>query len=371
MVTSVALLCASLAWAGWVYLHTVGDVHRAEKVATAVLDDPDASRQLSTAITDQLMNALSLEPAQRPLLRGAVEDALGDPVVSTQVISAFGAAHANAVGVDDPRPTTIDGAAIVQAVRSNLAVVAPEVAAMIPDGVVGGVTLPKVHPPGVAGLRSAAEKATTWLALAAVVLLGAALAFGGRRRTIRSVGIWGVSSGVLWLVVPLLVPIAAKAWAPSVSSIVAVAMKESAAAVLPAAIALVVCGAVALVASFVPSLFPDNGPRPAHAGPRATYGSPGVGGSGMVTSSGARQVPASTTAHVPAPRAPADTWVRGSEPTAVVYGTATHPPATPTPTHPSRPPAVTPMHPHVQSPQPAAEVAEFDPWAHYGPDQSN
>jgi hypothetical protein len=367
VVTSVALLCASLAWAGWVYLHTVGDVHRAEKVATAVLEDPDSSRQLSTAITDQLMTALSLEPTQRPLLRGAVEDALSDPAVSTQVIAAFGAAHANAVGVDDPRPTTINGAALVQAVRANLTVVAPEVAAVIPDGLVGEVTLPKVHPPGVAALRTAAEKATLWLALGAVALIAVALVLGERRRTVRRVGIWGISSGLIWMVIPFLVPLAAKAWAPSVSAIVDVAMKESAAAVLPAAIALVAGGAIAVVVSFIPSLFPDDaGSSVVRTSTRATYSSAGAG---MVTSSGARQVPTATTTHVAPARMPTDTFVPSHEPTAIMHGTATHPPAAST--QPPRDPLFPPAQQQTPVLPPAAAEPEFDPWAHYGPDQSN
>jgi hypothetical protein len=368
VVTSVALLFASLAWAGWVYLHTVGDVHRAEKVATAVLEDPDASRQLSTAITDQLMSALSLEPSARPLLRGAVEDALSDPQVSTQVIAAFGSAHANAVGVDDPRPTTISGAALVQAVRNNLAVAAPEVAALVPDGVVGDITLPKVHPPGVAALRTAADKATVLLALAAVALLAVAFVVGDRRRTVRSLGIWGISSGLVWMAVPLLVPIAAKAWAPSVSAIVDVGMKESASAVLPVAIAIVAGGVLAVVLSFVPNLFPGDGFQPARttartAG-RTTYSSAGAG---PATPASARQVPPAAAAQTPMGRAPADTFVRsGTEPTAVIHGTATHPPA-----QAER----TPLFPQQQPPQPgphpgAPPEPEFDPWAHYGPDNA-
>lgn len=369
MVTSVALLCASLAWAGWVYLHTVGDVHRAEKIATAVLDDPDANRQVATAITDQLMSTLLLEPAQRPMLRGAVEDSLHDPRVSAQVISAFGAAHANALGVDDPRPTTIDGAALVATVRENLAVVAPEVAALIPDGVVGDVTLPKVHPPGVGAFRRAAESGTTALAVAAVLLSGVALVFGDRRRTVRRLGIWGISSGLLWMVVPYLVRIAAKAWAPSVSAIVAVAARESASAVLPAAIVLVAGGAIAVVVSFVPNLFPDDQrsvvrttTRPVYANTSRSSGPPAT----------ARAQPAAQPA---AGRgAPADTFVRSGETTSVVYGTATHPPAQPTP-RPPVPPSDQVWQPTERPTVPPTgeqPSGEFDPWSHYfGPESSN
>ena len=298
------------------------------------------------------------------MLRGAVEDALTDPAVSSQVISAFGAAHANAVGVDDPRPTTIDGAALVQAVRDNLAVVAPEVAALVPDGVVGDVTLPKVHPPGVAALRTIAAKATVWLALAAVAMIAVALVLGDRRRTIRRVGIWAISSGVLWLAVPLLVPVAAKAWAPSVSAIVDVAMKESASAVMPVAIAMVVAGVIAVVVSLVPNLFPDFEGGQARTTARTTYSSAGAGPATPSVSTMSRRVPASSVQHAPpAARAPADTFVRSTEPTAVLHGTATHPPVAPerTPLFPPAPPATD---------EPA--VGEFDPWSHYfGPEKPN
>jgi hypothetical protein len=174
------------------------------------------------------------------------------------VISAFGAAHSNALGVEDERSTTIDTNAMVAAVRERLAVVSPEIAAQLPDGVIPEITLPKFHPPGVGSVRTAADAATTSLAIVAAVMLAVAFAFGDRRGVLRRFGVWAACSGVAWVLVPIAIVAGARAWASDVDAIVEAAMRESISGVMPVAIMLVLGGIVAVVLSFVPNLWPET-----------------------------------------------------------------------------------------------------------------
>jgi hypothetical protein len=258
VLTSFALLCATLAWAGWVFLNTIGDPARSEKIATAVLEDEASSEQIASSFALQFVRASGIDRSNIDLVEGAIAAALDDPRITTDVIDAFGAAHANALGVEDTRSTTIDANAMVAAVRDRLAVVSPEIAAQLPDGVLPEITLPKYHPPGISSLRSAADAATSLLAIVAGLLVVVAFAFGDRRGVLRRVGIWGVCSGVAWTLVPLAIVGAARAWASDVDKIVEAAMRESTSGVMPVAIALVVGGVVAVVVSFVPNLWPET-----------------------------------------------------------------------------------------------------------------
>ena len=89
---------------------------------------------------------------------------MADPRVSANVAAAFGSMQARAVGVTDARPTTIDGATLVAALRDHLATVDPNLAAAIPDTAIPDLHLPDVDPPFVSSLRSVAEACTAWLA---------------------------------------------------------------------------------------------------------------------------------------------------------------------------------------------------------------
>lgn len=361
LLTSVALLCATLAWAGWVYLHTIGDPARSEDIASAVLSDEASSAQLASSFALQIVRASGIDRSNIDLVEGSVAAALSDPRVTTNVISALGAAHANALGIDDERSTTIDTDAMVVAVRERLAVVSPEIAAQLPDGVVPEITLPKFHPPGVSSLRTAADTATTLLAIVAAVLMAVAFAFGDRRGVLRRAGIWGVCSGALWALVPIGVVAAARAWASDVDAIVEVATRESTSGVMPVAIALVLGGIVAVVLSFVPNLWPETSevqrrgsvvrgsprsPAPAYAPRINPAGHPSAGG---VTGSSADPYSQMT----PAPTARVDTYVPSESRYHGHVGSAPI-------QQPAPPPAAQPV------PQPEQEV---DPWSTYfGPE---
>ncbi len=377
MLTSLAVLCATLAWAGWVFLHTIGDAERSGEIATAVLEDDAAREQVATVFALQLVRATGIDRSNIDVVESAVSAALDDPRLSTEVVDAFGSAHSSALGVDDGSDTSIDPNAMLAAVRDQVALVSPELAAQLPDGSLPVVELPEFHPPGIATARRVAESVTTALALAAAVLAAVALGFGDRRSVLRRIGVWGVLSGIGWVLLPLAVVAGARAWASDVDAIVEAAVRTSVDGIMPVAVALFAGGAVALVLSFIPALWPERR--------AATAGAPHAARSGAAQRS-APAVRAHPAGHQPAHQAvPAatavgaaaaadarghtarvDTWVPSAG------GVAAAPPA-----QPSRPataasmwPGGAPAAPPAAPPRsPAAD--EVDPWASYfGPESS-
>ncbi len=276
IVIGVALLCASLAWSGWAYLHTVADPRRAEQVATAVLDDADARHELAGPLADQIVSQADLDPDTATVpVRTAVADVLADPRIADNVIDAIGSAHARSFGLADPRPATIDGALLLAAVREHLAPSGPGLAALIPTDVVGDLTIPERSVPFIAGLRSFASAATTRLALTSVTLFGAALFIGDRARTLRRVGRWAVAAGVCWAIGPRLIVAAAHRWLGGIDATLAAVVSSATSTVTAAATVLVLAGIGTLVAARLLRLAgeakdarPSDDVRPARMAPR-------------------------------------------------------------------------------------------------------
>lgn len=369
MLTSLAVLCATLAWAGWVFLNTIGNADRSGDVAAAVLDDPAAREQVATVFALQLVRATGVDRSNIDVVESAVSAALDDPRLSAEVVDALGAAHSSALGVDDGADTAIDPNAMLAAVRDQVALVSPELAAQLPDGSLPVVELPEFHPPGIAAARRVAESATQVLALAAAVLAVVALAFGDRRSVLRRIGLWGMLSGVSWVLLPIAVVAGARAWASDVDAIVEAAVRASVDGVMPVAIVLVACGAIALVLSFVPSLWPERSTAPAAAPHHAPYQrtEPAVrahpaghhAGSPATASGAGAAAPGQARGQT----APLDTWVPSA-------GAAAG--ATPFETGQVASPGVPAPAPRVGPVAPSARpVDEVDPWATYfGPESS-
>lgn len=217
VLVGLGLLCASLAWTCWVVLHTVADPTRSSRVAHAVLDDPASRAQVAADLTGALagaVNAAGSGAAGRvgvtaprvsgddPRLRAAVDLALADPQVATDLVDAFAAAHANLLGVEPKRDATLDTAGFVGVVARALATASPDLAARVAGVAPASIPLPDVELPFVARLRGFATTAVPRLVVLAVLLCGAALAVGDRPGVLRRIGWWGIGAGLLWAAGP-------------------------------------------------------------------------------------------------------------------------------------------------------------------------
>ena len=250
LVTSVALICASLAWSGWVFLHSVGDPHRAERIAHAILDNPDARAEIAAPLADQIVENLALPESTKATIRTTVADVLGDPNIVGNFIAAFGSAQANALGVDDERPTTINAGALINEVRDRLSALGyQDIAAQIPTST-ASIDLPKVHSPVISRIRSLASTWTMYLAITAIVLLVGLIVFGDRRRVLRSYGFWAIFTGAFWAIGPRLAPWFAHQSAPEADALVGATVDAVAGPITTWATVLVISGVIALVVRY-------------------------------------------------------------------------------------------------------------------------
>ena len=220
-----------------------------------MLETPAARAEVADVLADQLVERTGIPPDSAPTVSQAVEEALADPRVAQNLIDAFGSEHARALGVDDPRPTSIDTQAIVTAAQEHLAVAAPSIAAALQTALSGVVIppleLPDLHTDSAGRLRDAADSATTSLAIVAVALLVAAFVVGDRRHVVRRFGTWAVFSGIGWLAGPYLVAAIAKQMSDFDATIDAI-REAVQGPVITGAIVLVAAGAVALFAWMMP-----------------------------------------------------------------------------------------------------------------------
>ncbi len=346
IVLGAALLCATFAWAGWAYLHTVADPDRVEGVAAAVLADPAARLELAAPLADRIVTQTGIDPAYAPLIRDAAAGSMADPRVAANMTDALGSSHSQALGVPDDRPTTIDGTILVEGVRAQLAITHPDLAPLLPADAVGDIALPAVQPPFVAGLRTLAETITTWLALTAATLLLVCVATGDRKYTFVRYGLWAIVTGAFWVIAPYVAVLAVRKWAPGADSALSAAIGAATKTVTVAASILVVSGVGALVLRVFAGLdradsHPSN--RPARA-QRAAGAVSRLGPSRRQSGAATRRTP------VPAPRQSPARSPLDVEPTRVHPAAGTRPIAddsTPRPTPPASP------------------VDEIDPWAMY------
>jgi hypothetical protein len=272
VVTALALLAASVAWAGWVYLHTVADPTRSNRIAHAILDNPTARRELAGDIAGSIATAADKALAAKhvpatvdgadPSLQGAVYAALSDPRIAANIVDAITAEHAEVLGATPPHPAVINTAALLAAVRAHLAPTDPQLARSLPAIAPAQVRLPAVKIPYARQARRWAQRWVHVLALGAVGGLLLALLIGDRAGVLRRAGFWAVGAGVSWAVLPPLAVWAGDTWAKSQAAVIRAVVRGATGGVTTAAVALAVGGVAAAVFSYV---LPRLGGAPRHA----------------------------------------------------------------------------------------------------------
>ena len=267
LLTALALLAASVAWAGWVYLHTAGDPSRTPQVAKAVLADPSARRELANDVASAVADAGNTALANaavpgrtvpridgaNPALRTAVDAALADPRVQATVVDALAAAQSASLGVAPAHPATIDSSVVAAVVREKLVTANPALAATLPVLPVASIKVPVVDIPLARRVR---QLAVTWvdrLALAAIAGLLLAFLLGATRRlrVVRAAGFWGIGAGFTWMVLPKAAEWAAQQWLPGHAALVRAVVRGATGPVSATATTLVTAGVAAVVTSYV------------------------------------------------------------------------------------------------------------------------
>ena len=209
---TLALLAASVAWLGWLFLHTAGDPTRSDRIAHAILDNPAARHEVAVDIADALAGATNkvltahhlpaVADGADPALQSAVDASLADPRIAANLVDAISAEHAEALGETPAHPPAIDTALLVTAVRAHLLPVEPALARAIPAVGPAAIKLPTAHIPFARQVRTAAKRWVGILALGAVAGLLAALLLGDRAQVLRRAGWWAIGAGLSWAIVP-------------------------------------------------------------------------------------------------------------------------------------------------------------------------
>lgn len=247
-----------MAWAGFVFTQTIGDPGRGERIADAVLADDDARGEVAAPITDAVMRTAVLPPAQRPLVAEQVDRLLQDPNGARSFVDPFAGSWARLLGEDDPRPAEFDLAPLLdQLVAGDGSVPASQVADRLP---VADVPLPRTQLDSMGSVREAISVSLLPLALVAAGAFIGAFVAGERRRVLRRLGIWAVTAGLVWVVLPPTLVWAARRWTPGADAVLAVALDEAVSGLLPVALGLVIAGVVVIGGSFV--VAPEGERRP-------------------------------------------------------------------------------------------------------------
>jgi hypothetical protein len=260
-VATLVLLTASVAWVGWIYLHTVADPGRSDRIAHAILTDPQARHEVATDIANGLATATNKVLAKHgqpavadgadPALQSAVDAALTDPRITANLVDAIAAEHAIALGVTPAHAATLDTGPLVTAVRAHLLPVEPGIARAIPAVGTADIHLPTAHVPYARQLRTWAKRWTGVLALAACAGLLVALLIGDRAGVLRRAGFWALGAALAWALLPLLVTWAGDRATRSQAAVIRAVLRGAAGPVTAAAAVLAVAGAAAVAVSYL------------------------------------------------------------------------------------------------------------------------
>jgi hypothetical protein len=259
-VTTLALLAASIAWMGWIFLRTAADPTRSDRIAHAILDSPPARHEVAVDIADGLATATdkalkshgapAVVDGADPALQAAVETALADPRIAANLVDAISAEHEIALGETPAHPAAIDTALLVTAVRAHLLPVEPAVARAIPSVGPKEIKLPAARIPFARQLRTFANRWVRIIALGAVAGVLLAFLIGDRPGVIRRAGFWAIGAGLTWAVVPHLIAFAGDHWVQSQAAVIRAVVQGATGAVTATASALVVAGLAGVAVSY-------------------------------------------------------------------------------------------------------------------------
>ncbi len=234
------------------FTNTIGDPDRGERIASAVLADPDARAEITAPITDAVMELSGVPTGMQPTVEAVVDQILRDPAGAQAFVEPFAASWARLLGEDDPRPTEFDLTRMLGELETAISPLGVDlVSDTAEELIVPSVPLPRAQLDWMGSVRRGIRAAILPFALAAVGFAAAAFATGDRRRVLRRVGFWATGAGLLWILIPPLINAAMRAWAPGADSVVAVTVDEATSGLRVPALVLVLSGLATVAGSFV------------------------------------------------------------------------------------------------------------------------
>lgn len=280
LILGLSLVLATVAWSGFVMLHTVLDPGRSERLADEMLDNTVLRGVIVDAVADSLQSAVPAGvEVPRDQLEAAATAALDDPRAEALVRDGIVRIHRNALeGVEEP--VTLDAAAFGAAARDSLVAARPELAPVLPPAPSVAVTLPDAGLSFLGRVRDLLERAVMTAAL--VALAGAVFALviaRDRPGVLRRVSLWAFAASAFWLLLGYGLPWLAEQLAPASAAVFAAAVEVFLGAMIPPALGLAGFGVALIVVSLVwdalrrsvgargPRYEPEHAPR--HVPPQA------------------------------------------------------------------------------------------------------
>lgn len=250
LILGLSLLVASVAWSGFVLLHTVLDPGRSESLADEMLDNS----LLREAMVDTMADAIETGVpggvvVPRAQLEAAAGVALDDPRVEAVVRDGFVRMHQNALnGVDEP--VVIDPSAFGASARDALVAARPELDAVLPPVPPAAITLPDTGLSFLGDVRDFLDRTVAVASLAA--LAGAVLALlitTDRPGVLRRVAMWAFAASAFWLIIGYGVPWLAQRLLPGSAAVFAAGVEVLLGAMILPALLLAGAGLVLVVLS--------------------------------------------------------------------------------------------------------------------------
>ncbi|MGE0730473.1 MAG: hypothetical protein AB7O92_14400 [Acidimicrobiia bacterium] len=210
LLVTVALLVATVAWAGFTLQRTVFDSTRTERVLRVLLDDETVRRALLQQVVSKADAAMPAElRAQVSLeqLTTAGTQALDDPRVRTAIEQALVGSHQYVIGEVD-QPPVLDASLLDAVIREQVNAVRPDLGELIPATQPIVIELPSTGLSAVQRVHDLTTELTPLLAMAAACAALAALVITNDRASVlRRIGFWAVSMGAVWIVLRFALPL--------------------------------------------------------------------------------------------------------------------------------------------------------------------
>ena len=247
-IVSLSLLFGFIAMTGYLVQQSLFQPGRFATAAKAVTSSPAVRADMANQITIELMqNIQYLQPTVTPQLDSALQIALLNPQVQSEIINALSEAQNHLMGQTVPS-ISVGGPAFINSLQAALLMNNPSLASLIGGSSVS-VAIPGSTLPNLGRFASRLSAINTIAFAISLVLFVIAFLMAPRKsNVIRKLGIGLILIGIVdifvfWVVPVYLIPLSNTSWAPLISDVL---QAISGTAVL-AYMTLFVAGLIAIV----------------------------------------------------------------------------------------------------------------------------
>lgn len=252
---ALGLILASFAWSGFSLTRTVFNPSRSEEIARHLYNDPFVKEFLEDRMAQAVANQIPLElgVANRDI-KTVAASALASVEGEEAFVNALGSLHRQLIGMEpqEKDSVVVTSAALGEQVRTGLGRTVPGLGDTVPSLDSFAVDLPVDSLPSAGGWRNKLTSIVNLLALAAVVLVGTAFVItNNRAKILRRVGFWAIGAAAFWLVLAVVVPVAAPVLLPEKAALLGGFWGVAAEGMRLPSIVAMGLGVTAVVVSFV------------------------------------------------------------------------------------------------------------------------